>query len=82
MRRTSRAALRARLALASRVGLCLVMVALASGCAQISPYERGKLAHPTMGASDMSGYAESHVRAVQEGATGGASGSGSGCGCN
>jgi hypothetical protein len=53
-----------------------------SGCATVAPYERGKLAHPTMVAGDMSGFGESHVRAIHEGATGGSGGTGSGCGCN
>jgi hypothetical protein len=53
-----------------------------TGCATVAPYERGKLAHPTMVASDMTGFGESHLRAIHEGATGGSGGTGSGCGCN
>ena len=53
-----------------------------TGCATVAPYERGKLAHPTMAAGDLTGFGESHVRAIHEGATGGSGGTGSGCGCN
>jgi hypothetical protein len=54
----------------------------ATGCANVAPYERGKLAHPTMAAADMTGFGEAHLRAISEGATGGSGGTGSGCGCN
>ena len=56
--------------------------AASAGCASVAPYERAKLADPTMVASDMIGYGEAHVRAVHEGATGGNGAAGSGCGCN
>ncbi len=67
--------------------LVLVLVAAAAlatatGCTAVAPYERGKLAHPTMVAGDMTGFGESHLRAIHEGATGGSGGTGSGCGCN
>ena len=57
-------------------------LALSTGCAQVAPYERAKLAHPTMAASDGSGPGEEHLRAITEGAIGGSTGAGSGCGCN
>lgn len=53
-----------------------------TGCAPVAPYERGKLAHPTMTAGDLAGFGESHLRAITEGAIGGSGGTGSGCGCN
>ena len=59
------------------IGLCA-----ATGCGTVQPYERGKLAHPTMSAGDMAGFGESHLRAISEGAIGGNGGTGSGCGCN
>ena len=63
-----------------------VMVGLAalagSGCTPVAPYERAKLAHPTMAANDTVGFGEEHLRAVTEGAIGGTTGAGSGCGCN
>jgi hypothetical protein len=51
-------------------------------CSHVAPYERAKIAHPTMTAGDLVGTGESHVRAVLEGATGGSIGAESGCGCN
>jgi hypothetical protein len=64
--------------------LTLIAVGLVSttGCATVQPYERAKLAHPTMSAADLAGPGEEHLRAVQEGAVGGGTGAGSGCGCN
>jgi hypothetical protein len=66
------------------IALVVTAVALsaATGCSTVAPYDRGKLAHPTMAANDMSGFGESHLRAISEGAVGGAAGAGSGCGCN
>jgi hypothetical protein len=58
-------------------GLCF-----ATGCARVvAPFERARLAHKTM-TGDMTGFAEAHLRGVNEGAVGGSGGSGSGCGCN
>ena len=71
--------------LASRLIVLVVMavgLSAATGCGTVAPYERGKLAHPTMAAADMTGFGESHLRAINEGATGGSGGTGSGCGCN
>ena len=66
------------------LALVAMVVALgaATGCANVAPYERGKLAHPTMAAGDLAGAGESHLRAISEGAIGGSGGTGSGCGCN
>src|SRR4051794_13965054 len=72
--RTLTSSLAALAALA--VGLCF-----ATGCGRVAPYERAKLAHPTM-TGDMTGFAEAHIRSINEGAVGGSGGSGSGCGCN
>ena len=65
------------------VALAVVAVGLsfATGCGRVAPYERAKLAHPTM-TGDMTGFAEAHIRSINEGAVGGSGGSGSGCGCN
>lgn len=64
--------------------LCgFLFLALAcAGCTHVAPYDRGRLAVPTMASSDMEGPAAGHVRAVHEGATGGGSLAESGCGCN
>ena len=51
-------------------------------CVHVKPWERGKLAHPTMGAGSMAGPGEVHMYGVHEGAVGGADGAESGCGCN
>jgi hypothetical protein len=66
------------------VALSFIVVALAAatGCSHVAPYERAKIAHPTMSAADIAGAGETHVRAVLEGATGGSIGAESGCGCN
>jgi hypothetical protein len=70
----------------ARSPFLIVLVALAtalgSGCARVPVYERGQLAHPTMTTSDLARSSEEHVRAVQEGATGGGFSAGGGCGCN
>ena len=58
----------------------LVMTQVA--CAHVAPYERAKIAHPTMTPGDLAGTGESHVHAVLEGASGGSLGAQSGCGCN
>lgn len=68
----------------SFVALVVMAVGLtaATGCGPVRPYERAKLAHPTMAAADLTGLAEAHIRGVNEGAVGGSGGGGSGCGCN
>lgn len=73
------------LALVLRFALVLAFAGAGSalaGCKTVAPYERAKLAHPTMSATDEVGFGEAHLRALSEGATGGGSGNGSGCGCN
>ena len=62
--------------------LLLAAVVLCGGCGHVAPYQRERLAHPTMQLGEMSNAAEAHVNAVHEGATGGAVGASSGCGCN
>ena len=72
-----------RPALRALLGVALLALGLgATGCTTVAPYERAKLAHPTMAANDMAGPGEEHLRAVTEGAVGGSAGAGSGCGCN
>ena len=52
--------------------LAIALLALESvACTHVQPWERGKLAHPTMATSSFSGPAEEHVYAVHEGAAGG-----------
>ena len=66
------------------VGLALALVASLSlaACTHVRPWERGKLAHPTMVGPNLPGIAEEHVYSVQEGAVGGGASAESGCGCN
>lgn len=59
----------------------LALLAGVSACKHVAPYERGRLAHPTM-TQATDGPAAEHVHAVQEGAAGGGSVGASGCGCN
>ena len=63
------------------VGMVSLLASL-SGCRHVAPYERAKLAHPTMGTQSPAGVAEEHLYAVHEGATGGGAAAESGCGCN
>jgi hypothetical protein len=63
------------------MGTVLLLASLA-GCRHVAPYERAKLAHPTMGTASVAGVAEEHMYAVHEGATGGGAAAESGCGCN
>jgi hypothetical protein len=58
----------------------LVLTTLA--CTHVAPYERGRLAHPSM-TDDVEGIAAAHVHEVHEGAAGGTlKVAASGCGCN
>ena len=66
---------------ASRL-LLLTLLAFAVSCVHVKPWERAKLAHPTMSAGSMSGPGEDHMYGVHEGAVGGSAGAESGCGCN
>jgi hypothetical protein len=58
------------------------LLVCATGCARVAPYERARLAHPSMTTADIVAPSEEHVRAVQEGAVGGGASVGGGCGCN
>lgn len=60
----------------------ILAAAADAGCTHVAPYERAKLAHPMMTATDLDGPAAGHVLAVHEGSTGGGPLSESGCGCN
>ena len=65
-----------------KLSLLAVLAALVMGCTHVAPYERGRLAHPTMTDELAGGPAADHVYAVHEGATGGGASAESGCGCN
>jgi hypothetical protein len=64
------------------VFLPMLMTVACAACSHVAPYERGKLAHPTMTQEDLDSAAAAHVTAVHEGATGGGPLFGNGCGCN
>jgi hypothetical protein len=68
----------ARVLLTSSMAVLLATV----GCAHVKPYERGRLAHPTMLLGDLARPGAAHVHAIHEGAIGGGSGAEGGCGCN
>jgi hypothetical protein len=63
------------------VGLVSVLGSLSVGCTHVAPYDRARLAHPTM-TGGTTGMAAGHVHAVHEGAVGGGSVAEGGCGCN
>jgi hypothetical protein len=69
-----------RAAVAATIGFAILMGA--GGCARVAPYQREKLAHPTMLLQETAGPGEAHVYAIQEGAVGGGSAVEGGCGCN
>ena len=60
----------------------LAALHLLAACTHVAPYDRARLAHPTMSIGPSHGPGESHMQAVHEGATGGSVGAESGCGCN
>ena len=62
------------------IGMALALAG--ASCASVKPYERGKLAHPTMLLGDQSRAGPAHIYAIHEGAVGGDSGAKGGCGCN
>ena len=66
-----------------RVAKLLLMVAALglSACKHVAPYQRARLAHPTM-TEGFSSVGAAHVVAIHEGAAGGGSAGEAGCGCN
>ncbi len=65
-----------------RIAFLVTCAFLAEGCTHVKPWERGKLAHPTMTSTGNPGPAEEHLYSIQEGAVGGGATATSGCGCN
>lgn len=65
-----------------KIVLLAAALVFGSGCAEVKPYERGRLAHPTMLLGDMARAGAAHVYSIREGAVGGGSGAQGGCGCN
>ena len=62
----------------------VVIAALAGGCAQVAPYQRGYLARDDMSLDGNPGTAKALEKTYEakEAANGGASVGGGGCGCN
>ena len=60
----------------------LGLLAFVAACEPVPAHMRGRLAHPTMTADEISFGLDGHVRGVSEGAMGGLAGGGGGCGCN
>ena len=60
----------------------LAALVAGAGCARVAPYQRGRLAHPTMLLGDLAGPAQAHVYSIREGAVGGSTSVQGGCGCN
>ena len=50
----------------SRALVLLVALAAVSGCVRVAPYQRGRLAHPTMLLTDFAGPGEAHVYAITD----------------
>jgi hypothetical protein len=62
--------------------LLLAAVVLGAGaCRHVAPYQRARLAHPTM-VDGFSSVGAAHMTAIHEGAMGGGSAGEAGCGCN
>jgi hypothetical protein len=64
------------------IGLFLFL----AGCAEVKPWERGLLAHPSMDQKEPGKKLREeflrHTYDVREGSTGGDDSAGGGCGCN
>lgn len=62
----------------------LLLIACASGCATVAPYERERLAKPDMelARNPDAAAGEEHAVNYREGSTGAMGASGGGCGCN
>lgn len=62
----------------------LVLLAFATGCASVQPWERGTLSRPEMQWTDdaMEAQLSQHVFFSKEASSGGGQAVGGGCGCN
>ena len=67
-----------------RLAFVIVVAALAGGCVEVAPYQRGYLARPDMALDPTPGTAKALEKtySAKEAASGGASVGGGGCGCN
>ena len=60
----------------------LFVLACCGACQHVAPYQRERLAARGMQEAQYAGPAELHMRAIQEGASGGQLEAATGCGCN
>jgi hypothetical protein len=69
---------------ASTIALTLAMLAVASGCTSVQPWDRGNLADYTMQADrdPLHATMNEHIYFSREASTGGRGVGGGGCGCN
>ena len=65
------------------IALLLAVAMLSSACAEVAPWQRGRLAQPDMALSPHPAQRalREHVYMSREAAIGGATGAGGGCGC-
>ncbi|ASP39418.1 hypothetical protein CHH28_12360 [Bacterioplanes sanyensis] len=61
-----------------------LLVLLATGCAQVQPWERGYLSEDVMAweVDPMKSSLDRHIYFSKEGSSGGGQAAGGGCGCN
>ena len=66
-----------------RAGALLLLASLLCGCAEVAPWQRGRLARPDMAPNPepQQRALREHVYMSREAAIGGATGAGGGCGC-
>lgn len=67
-----------------RISVIILLLAFASGCATVAPYQRETLARPDMQfeRNPDATAGEQHATAYREGSSGAVGASGGGCGCN
>ena len=67
-----------------KMSALIFLLALASGCVRVKPYERELLAKPTMTfqPDPHEDVLDNHMLEAREGAAGGYGSAGGGCGCN
>ncbi len=63
------------------VVLAVLMAGILGACQHVSPYQRARLAHPSM-TEDFSSPGAGHMTAIHEGSVGGGGAGEAGCGCN
>jgi hypothetical protein len=61
--------------------LPILLALSAAACQHVQPYQRARLAHPTM-VDEFTSVGAAHMVAIHEGAAGGGGAGEAGCGCN